>query len=143
MKREEEKLTLYTDAGVKDGVSTHHWRLIGEDGKIIKRRTFKANELTPCRAELHTIESAIKWINRKDMMNVMVYTDSMSVVRTLKSKSDKEDIKYLQFIMRGLNMDIEWVSRRTKEIKMADYYCSELLSTVFRRAEHTNLQVTY
>lgn len=132
------KLEAYTDASWKNGVSTHHWRLVTESGWVKKRRSFKATEDSCHLAELHTIVSLVQYLNKKDITDLTIYTDSQYVVNLLNGNSNKEEtnlVKALRWDLKGLNLNVEWVSRSTKQIKMADYYCGELLETVFKRKE--------
>ena len=142
------KLEAYTDAGFKDGVSTHHWRIINENNWTKKRRSFKANEVDNNRAEMQTVVSLVQYLNKKDITDIVIYTDSAYVARLLKQdgelteeelmlkKEDSHFIKSLKWDLKGLNARVEWISRKTKQIKLADYYCSELLETVFKRKEY-------
>ena len=142
------KLEAYTGAGFKDGVSTHHWRIINQNNWTKKRRSFKACETDNNRAEMQSIVSLVQYLNKKDITDITIYTDSMYVVNLLKphdelteeelmlKKEDSNFIKSLKWDLRGLNAKVEWVSRKTKQIKLADYYCSELLDTVFKRKEY-------
>ena len=147
-------LRVYTDASFKDGVSTHHWGVFDVNGKRIKRRSFKACEEDSNKAELQSINSAIQWLYKKDKQNVTIYTDSMYCVRLLAehvkpsdshlniSHKEKTDIDFLKFQMKGFNIQIKWVSRCTKKIKLADYYCGELMGTVLKRKEYDSLTTT-
>jgi len=142
------KLEAYTDAGFKDGVSTHHWRIVNQSNWVKKRYSFKANEVDNNKAEMQSINSLVQYLNKKDITDIVIYTDSMYVVRLLKPNSElteeelmlkKEDsnfIKSLKWDLKGLNARVEWISREAKQIKLADYYCSQLLETVFKRKEY-------
>ncbi len=133
------KLEAYTDAGFKDGVSTHHWRIVNENNWTKKRRSFKANETDSNKAEMQSIISLVQYLNKKDITDITIYTDSMYVVNLLSSDTEMVEsnlIKSLKWDLKGLNANVEWVSRKTKQIKLADYYCSELMNTVFKRKEY-------
>lgn len=133
------KLEAYTDAGFKNGVSTHHWRIVNQNNWTKKRRSFKANETDNNKAEMQSINSLVQYLNKKDITDIVIYTDSMYVVNLLSGNTEVAEsnfIKSLKWDLRGLNARVEWVSRKTKQIKLADYYCSELLETVFKRKEY-------
>lgn len=145
------KLKMYTDASFKDGVSTHHYRLLEVNGRRTKkRRTLKANEEDSFKAELHSIAEAIRYLNQRDIMNVTIHTDNMAVVKLLNVKIDpnhdytEEELAflnrfgsgYLRSVMKQLNIDIKWVTRQHKQIVLADYYCGQLMETVMKRKEY-------
>lgn len=147
-----ETLNVYTDAGFKNGVSTHHWRVFDTKGKLIKRRSFRALEEDCNKAELQTINSVIQWLYKKNIDNVNIHTDSMYCVKLLSNSSasdehelisptEKSDIDFLKFQMKGFNIRVEWVSRCTKQIKLADYYCDELMDTVLKRKEYATMSL--
>ena len=137
-------LSIYTDAGFKDGVSTHHWRIIDEDRKdyVVKRRTFKGYEVDSYKAEIQTINSALQYIEKKNFKNFTLYTDCQSFVNEVNGESEKLDIKLIQLKMKVYNIKIAWVPRETKQIKLADHYCSELMTTIFNRPSTLNEVIT-
>lgn len=148
------KLKMYTDASFKDGVSTHHYRLLDYNGrKVKKRRTLKANEDNSFKAELHSISEAIRYLNQRDIKNVTLHTDNQAVYKLLniefdKSKDYNEDelrhlnrygSGYLRSVMKQLNIDIKWITRQHKQIVLADYYCGQLMETVMKRKEYNEI----
>lgn len=141
---ENKYLSIYTDAGYKEGVSTHHWRIIDEkrNDYVVKRRTFKGYEVDCNKAEIQTINSALQYIERKNFKNFIIYTDSQSFVNEVNGESSKHDIKLIQLLMKVYNVKIEWVSRETKQIKLADHYCRELMTTIFNRHYTLNEVIT-
>ena len=82
------KLEAYTDAGFKDGVSTHHWRIVNQSNWVKKRYSFKANEVDNNKAEMQSINSLVQYLNKKDITDIVIYTDSMYVVRLLKPNDE-------------------------------------------------------
>lgn len=131
------KLAIYTDAGWKDGVSTHHWRIINEENGIVeKRRSFKSTEENSQKAELQTLNSLLQYLSQRDKGDVTIYTDCYANVALFNNPTDRNDINVMKWIMKDLNIDVKWVSRETKQIKLADYYCSQLMSTVLNRKEY-------
>lgn len=139
-----EYLSIYTDAGFKDGISTHHWRIIDESRNdyVVKRRTFKGYEVDCNKAEIQTINSALQYIEKKNFKNFIIYTDSQTFVNEVNSVTEKSDIKFIQLKMKVYNIKIEWVPRETKQIKLADHYCRELMTTIFNRPSTMNEVIT-
>ena len=138
------KLEAYTDAGFKDGVSTHHWRIITETGWNTKRRSFKGSETDSNKAELQSIISLVQYLNKKDMIGVTIYTDSQYVVNLLNGNNESDEsnlVKSLKWDLKWLKSEVKWVSRKTKQIKLADHYCSQLMDTVFKRKEYQELMI--
>ena len=138
------KLEAYTDAGFKDGVSTHHWRIITETGWTKKRRSFKGSETDSNKAELQSIISLVQYLNKNDMIGVTIYTDSQYVVNLLNGNNVSDEsnlVKSLKWDLKWLKSEVKWVSRKTKQIKLADYYCSQLMDTVFKRKEYQELMM--
>ena len=138
------KLSAYTDASYKEGVSTHHWRIVTEKDYVVKRRSFKGTESNCHKAELQSIISLVQHLNKKDITDITIYTDSKHVEKLLNNHNEDESslIKCLKWDLKGLNAKVEWVSRETKQIKMADYYCGQLLKTVFNRKEYQEVGVS-
>lgn len=136
------KLKMYTDASFKEGVSTHHYRLITPRGYVKKRRTLKSNEQDSIRAELHSIAEGIRYLNQRDIKNVVIYTDSVAAVKIINNSEDKRmGADYLRLVMKQLDIEVRWVSRATKQIAMADYYCGQLLETVMNRKEYQQVSI--
>lgn len=120
-------IRIFTDASFKDGVSTHHWRVVNDKQKVIKRRTFKSTDLNNNDAELTSIISAIQWIEKKGYKKVTIFTDSKNCVDKLNGESDKDSIKYVQWLLKGSKIKIKWRGSKHYFIKQADKSCKELL----------------
>lgn len=128
------ELEVFTDAGFKDGLSTHNWLIFDKNtGKRVKRLSFKANEETSMKAELRTINSVLQYLMRRDVGDLTINTDCKQLVNMFLNDNCTSDIKLMKWQMKDMNIDIKWVSRETKEIKMADFYCSQLMETVLNR----------
>lgn len=136
------KLKMYTDASFKEGVSTHHYRLLSPNGRVKKRRTLKSNEQDSIRAEIHSISEAIRYLNQRDITDVVIFTDSVAVVKIINNKKDNRmGADYLRLVMQQLNIEVKWTSRKTKQIALADYYCGQLLETVMKRKEYNEITI--
>lgn len=132
------KLKMYTDASYKEGVSTHHYRLLNHNGSVKKRRTMKATEQDSIRAELHSLSEALRYLNQRDIMNVTIHTDCQILVNRLNNLEYNEmGIPYLRLVMKQLNVDVKWITREHKQIVLADYYCGQLMKTVMNRKEYS------
>jgi ribonuclease HI len=134
--RKGKPIKVHTDASYKDGVSTHNWSIRNTRKKVIKSHTFKAHEETSMKSELLTITNVIQFLEKKGWDNVIIYTDCQQLVKKFNSEESDNDIKFLKWLMKGLNIRIKWKSREDKYISKADDKCRKLMKTVFNRKEY-------
>lgn len=128
------ELEVFTDAGFKEEISTHNWLIFDKNtGKRVKRMSFKANEETSMKAELRTINSVLQYLMRRDVRNLTINTDCKQLVNMFLSDNQSSDIKLMKWQMKDMNITLNWVPRETKQIRMADFYCSQLMETVLNR----------
>lgn len=137
--RKGKPIKVYTDASYKDGVSTHNWSIRNTRKRVIKAHTFKAHEENSAKSELLSITNVIQFLEKKGWDNVIIYTDCQEIVKKFNSTKSNNDINYLKWLMKGLNIRIKWKSRTTKEIAKSDLKCRELMKTVYNRKEYLNV----
>lgn len=131
-------LRIYTDASYKNNISTHNWRVVNEKGKVIKRRTFKGADINKhsTDAELTTIISALRWIEKKGLRKVTIFTDSKNTADAINSDSDLDSIKYVQWALKGSKVKVKWRTRNHHFIKQCDKSCKQLMKTVSKRVQY-------
>lgn len=129
----------FIDACQKFGLSTHCWALRNEKGKYFKRHTTKGEEETPILAEINTLDRLVKYLEKKDYEDVMIFTDSKNMIAEIMAVIHGEESEFKSRLnpiihsMKMLGLQIKYANRESDGIKFVDKYASELMDTIINR----------
>lgn len=109
-------MLIFTDAGYKEGVSSHGFIVKHWDGRVILRKSFASNEPDSTKSEMVSIENALNWIGNKHRgtkRQPRIYTDSLFVYEQVYEIKDRGiDVSYIQHMLKQLNVKLFWRRRR-------------------------------
>lgn len=109
-------MIAYTDAGfTKSSSYSHHAYIIMDDnGKIIKKRKFKAFENTPINAERRSIEKLIQDTIHMglDIHGMTIYSDCKYLVDTVNNGyANLIECDYLKFLVKSTGAKLNFIHR--------------------------------
>lgn len=107
-------MKCYVDASYnhKTGKSSHAFRMMTWDNKVIAQRTFTSYEDRSTESELHTIIRALQYALDKGFRGLKIFTDAKHIVESVKSENkNKINVDYLKFLLRATNSTLKFVTR--------------------------------
>lgn len=107
-------MKCYVDASYnpKTGKSSHAFRLMTWDNKVIAQRTFTSYEDKSSESELHSIIKALQYALDKGFKGLKIFTDAKTIVSSVKSKNNtKSNIVYLRYLLKVTNSTLKFVTR--------------------------------
>ena len=116
-------MQIFTDAGYKNGMSSHgfiakHW-----NGTVIASRSFSGNEDSPIKSEMTSIVTAINWVNSLKKIpkrRIRIYTDCLYIYETVEGIREHDiDVTYLKHQLKRINAKLIWRSREMGSLTMA------------------------
>lgn len=109
-------MLIFTDAGHKNGVSSHGFIIKDWQGKVYLKKSFTGNEDDSLKSEMASIVSALNWVgsNYKCVKREpRIYTDSLIIYEAVNGiKNHGIDVTYLKHMLKQLNIKLFWRKRR-------------------------------
>lgn len=126
---------IFTDASfMEEGLSTHYFYVMIDGEQIVNKRNFKGSEVSSVKAEIETVTRALQRADKRGWFGVKVYTDCKPIVHAVyESDNEHHDYKYIRHLLKQTEGELIWLPRETKEIRIADAKCKELMQTQLRR----------
>lgn len=133
------RIVAFVDACQKYEFSTHCWALRNDRGKYYKRHTTTGNSTDPLSAEIETLDKLVKYLEKKDLEDVLIITDSIdmySEIQCVLRGYDTDLSSRLKPIIHSIKMlgaVIEYQNRSNEGITFVDKYATEMMHTTIKR----------
>ena len=126
-----------TDAGFKNGRSTHSYIIRNKQGRKIFQRSFYHFEERSVEAEIHSIVKLLQKISELGYSKVEIRTDCKAIVTAVNSgrSSKNVDVDYLLFLLKTNSCTLVHVPRNQN--KDCDTNCRD----VFKLSNMTNARL--
>lgn len=138
-------MLIFTDAGYKEGVSSHGFVVKHWDGTVVKTHVYKGNESNCHESELMSIVSALNWIGHKrkgTKRQPRIYTDSLIIYEAVNEINNHPfDVSYIQNMMKQLNVKLFW--RKRRHVVQAHELVSIELKSTYNRIQARKEKIKY